>query len=189
MYPQWPGNSTPRHKSQRNSCQALKGVDCIIVHNYLLPFPKERTTHLHPSPCDFQCLTVGDCLLCPSVSLSHVTCFGQWNRSGSDVCQLEQKLQMLLHGLSSSLALFLLPEVGLVPNKGCSFSLDPGLKTHSTGGSPLPPATTCGLNKKGNFVAVSHWCVFFCLVYYSSQLTKTGTRKVIVRCSIIHDSR
>lgn len=47
MHPQRPSNPTPRHKYQRNSCQALKGIDCIIVLNYLLPFPKERTTHLH----------------------------------------------------------------------------------------------------------------------------------------------
>lgn len=46
-HPLSPSNPTPGPKSQRHSYWALRGVDFIIVCNYLFPFPHKRTsTHI-----------------------------------------------------------------------------------------------------------------------------------------------
>lgn len=89
---------------------------------------------------------------------------------------------------SSSLARFSLLEVRLVPNKDRSFSLDPGRKTHRTGGSLLPSAATCGINKKGIFVVISHRGVLFCFVI-ATKLTNTGIYELIVHCIAVHGGR
>lgn len=171
MLPYHPINHAPGHKFRKNSYWALRGVDFIIVCNYLLPFPHKRTpTHLWVI---FISTLTSQPMVGAGGNVGHVTCFGQWNRSGSSVRHLKHMLQMRLF-VSPALLLFFffffsMPGVGLVPNKGCSFSLDAAMKIHGTGRSLLPAAGTCGVTKKGAFVVVSHWGILFS--FYCSSKT------------------